>query len=368
MLAGFLDRTISVARLRALLGRGAALGLALEKWQRAGLWVMTRSDPDYPERLKRRLRAESPAVLFGCGSKALLNTGGIAVVGARDAQDEDLAAAETLGAQAAAQGYTLVSGGARGVDQRAMLGALERRGTAVGVLADSLLRSATSSLYRNALLAGALVLVSPFNPEAGFHVGTAMARNRYIYCLADAAVVISSTREKGGTWSGAIENIQAKWVPLWVRPSTDPQSGNVDLAERGAPWLPDPLPALSSLLEKPAVPLVPAAFPQPAPRDEPQGEAEATRQGPPSTVPAPVSPAPPAPSDLEFYPLFLRRLLDLTAAAPLTLEDLAARLDLERAQVAAWLKRAEGEGKVARRIRPVRYQASVPGQGQASLF
>ena len=50
LLAGWMDGSVSVARLQALLGRGAALGFALEKWQRAGLWVLTCSDPDYPER------------------------------------------------------------------------------------------------------------------------------------------------------------------------------------------------------------------------------------------------------------------------------------------------------------------------------
>ena len=37
------------------------MGLALEKWQRAGLWVMTRSDADYPVRLKKRLKQRGAA-------------------------------------------------------------------------------------------------------------------------------------------------------------------------------------------------------------------------------------------------------------------------------------------------------------------
>jgi hypothetical protein len=92
-----------------------------------------------------------------------------------------------------------VSGEARGIDETAMLSALEHQGTAIGVLADRLLRAATSAKYRKHLMVNNLVLVSPFNPEAGFNVGNAMARNRHIYCLADAAVVVSSTRDKGGT-------------------------------------------------------------------------------------------------------------------------------------------------------------------------
>ena len=35
------DRAIPLARLEHLLGRGGTLALALEKWQRAGLWVLT---------------------------------------------------------------------------------------------------------------------------------------------------------------------------------------------------------------------------------------------------------------------------------------------------------------------------------------
>ena len=51
VLAGWVDPKVNRIRLERLLGRGAALGLALEKWTRAGLWVMTRSDQEYPKRL-----------------------------------------------------------------------------------------------------------------------------------------------------------------------------------------------------------------------------------------------------------------------------------------------------------------------------
>ena len=104
LLEGWEDRTVTRERLRALLNRGAALGLSLERWERAGLWVLTRSDADYPERLKRRLGRSAPAVLFGCGNRALLGRGGIAVVGSRNAGGDDLAFALKLGADAAAEG------------------------------------------------------------------------------------------------------------------------------------------------------------------------------------------------------------------------------------------------------------------------
>ena len=226
-------------RVQALLNRGAALGLALEKWERAGLWLLTRSDPDYPKRLKQRLGRTTPAILFGSGNAGLLNGDSVAVVGGRHADDADIAFAERLGRHVAGCGRQIVSGGAAGIDRAAMVGALEAEGTAVGVLADNLRRSATSTIYRKHLMAGNLALVSPFNPDTRFHVGNAMARNKYIYCLAQDAIVVSSTPEKGGTWNGAVENLRQGWVPLAVKRTEAPDSGNPKLVELGGRWLGD---------------------------------------------------------------------------------------------------------------------------------
>jgi len=386
LLAGWIDRSVSVARLEQLMGRGTALGLSLEKWQRAGLWILTRSDPEYPERLKRRLRSESPAVLFGSGNKALLNKGGIAVVGSRDASEEDLAFTEKLGKEAATQGYSIVSGGARGVDQSAMLGALDIEGTAVGVLADSLLKSATSAKYRKRIMSGDLVLTTPFNPEAGFNVGNAMSRNRFIYCLADAAVAISSTPDKGGTWNGALENLKGGWVPLWVKHNTNTKSGNSKLVQRGARWLPDNLTSLATLLNgsspttaeeaRPDLPLLAHGAERPTalePEQDateiplPEGEApEALPQAASTAEHAAVASAHQV--DQDFYSLFLVRMLDITAAKPMKADDIALRLDLKKSQTNAWLKRGVSDGKIKKVTKPVRYQSATAGCQQSSLF
>ena len=92
---------LTVERLHALLNRGAALGFALEKWQRAGLWVVTRSDADYPRRLKQHLQRTAPAILFGCGNRELLGASSIAVVGSRHAREADIGFAERIGRRAA---------------------------------------------------------------------------------------------------------------------------------------------------------------------------------------------------------------------------------------------------------------------------
>ncbi len=126
VLQGWQDDKISLERIEQLLGRGHALALALEKWSRAGIWVLTRSDADYPKLLKQRLRNNAPPVLFGCGNARLLNQSGVCVVGARKADDADLGYASALGERIAVSGLSVVSGGARGVDEAAMQGGLKQ--------------------------------------------------------------------------------------------------------------------------------------------------------------------------------------------------------------------------------------------------
>lgn len=176
---------IDEGRLQKLLGRGFLLSQVIERWQARAIWVVSRADAEYPRRLKTRLREDAPAVLYGCGDMALLETGGLAVVGSRHVDDALIDYTMAVGRLAARAGRTLVSGGAKGIDQAAMRGALEGGGKVCGVLADSLEKTTMNREHRNLLLDGQLVLISPYDPSAGFNVGNAMQRNKLIYALAD---------------------------------------------------------------------------------------------------------------------------------------------------------------------------------------
>jgi predicted Rossmann fold nucleotide-binding protein DprA/Smf involved in DNA uptake len=235
ILQGWSHPKMTRERLEALLQRGSTMALAMEKWQRSGLWIITRSDPEYPRRLKKRLKHAAPPVLYGCGNAELLNAGGLAVVGSRKAGDQDLAYAHMLGVKATQAGVGIVSGGARGIDEAAMQGAIQEGGPVIGVLSEGLLKAATSSKWRQGLMSGGLVLISPYYPEASFNTGNAMGRNKYIYCLADAALVVHSGAS-GGTKAGAEENLKKGWVPLWVKPTRDSEAGNQALVDAGGTW------------------------------------------------------------------------------------------------------------------------------------
>ncbi|MCV5803720.1 DNA-protecting protein DprA, partial [Escherichia coli] len=68
----------------------------------------------------------------------------------------------SIGRLAACAGRAIVSGGARGIDQAAMRGALESGGKSIGVLAEHLEKAVMNREERNRLRDGNLTLVSAY--------------------------------------------------------------------------------------------------------------------------------------------------------------------------------------------------------------
>ncbi len=236
---------LDTEQLENLLGRGVLLSLAIEKWNSLGIWILTRNADIYPAQFKARLKHLAPPLLYGVGSQSALNeAGGLAIVGSRDIDGPAEEFTRQLGERCAREGVRVVSGGARGVDQLAMLAALEAGGKVTGVMADSLARSAVSSKVRDGIADGRLTLVSSYDPEAGFNVGNAMGRNKQIYALAQAGVIVNSGHKEGGTWSGAVEQLEKyRHIPLFVRTGANAPVGNTALLKLGAhPFNPEQWP------------------------------------------------------------------------------------------------------------------------------
>jgi len=235
---------VTYERIDSLLSRGFALGVEMSRWEGAGLWVMNYLDSAYPKRLLSRLdkKKEAPPLLFGCGPRELLQNGGLAVVGSRKAPQEDLQYARAVGCAAAEAGVTIVSGGARGIDQSAMFGALSCGGPVIGVLTDRLLERSTRRHYMRHLISGDnLTLISVVSPDTRLNrwefINVAMERNDYIYCLSDASLVAHYVPGRGGTWQGAKRNLKERWVPLWIR-SNSQTTGDDQIKQLGAKNLP----------------------------------------------------------------------------------------------------------------------------------
>lgn len=224
---------IEAERLARLLDRGAHAAIELERFASRGIWTVTILDAEYPGRLAERLGSYAPPVLFGAGSPGLLQRPGFAIVGSRDADEASIAFCERVASGAVAGGLCVISGGARGVDQAAMRTAFARGGQVVGVLPDGLERRIREVETRSGLADGDLLLLSAVHPAAPFSVGAAMARNKLVYALALATVVVGSASGQGGTWAGAVEALERGFGPVIVRSDRDAPAGNHELIARG---------------------------------------------------------------------------------------------------------------------------------------
>ncbi len=345
-------------RIGGLLGRGFLLSQAVERWAARAIWVVSRADPEYPRRLKTRLREDAPPVLYGCGEAALLETGGLAVVGSRHVDEELVAYTEAVGRLAAEAERTIISGAARGIDRAAMDGALQSGGAVVGIMADSLERAALARDNREPLLDRRLVLVSPYDPSAGFNVGHAMQRNKAIYALADAGLVVTSDFQKGGTWTGAIEQLERfRFVPLFVRNGADSGRGNSALIQRGGkPW---PDPHTRHDLEEALANAARGAAEEPkqekfglSVREEPS--ADATNTAVDVEVDAEFSPA-------EMIFATVKQVLTRELSEPKTEPEVMALLGVSKAQAKTWLTRLISLGAIEKTGKPVRFRTATGG-------
>ena len=353
---------VETTRILRLLGRGFALSQAIERWRSRAIWVVSRADPEYPQRLRDRLKEDRPAILYGCGERSILDSRGLAVVGSRNVDDVLIEYTQNIGRLVAKARKTLVSGGARGIDQAAMRGALEAGGKASGVMADSLEKTAMSRENRSLLMDGQLVLVSPYDPGAGFNVGNAMQRNKLIYALADAALVVNSDYAKGGTWNGAVEQLdKLRLVPMFIRSSGAKSKGLDALRDKGAmPW-PNPEDSndLDQVFAAPTPALVAAAN---AELQDPLFGAVQASPAPEAMVLVTEPQIPVYHQDACIEPLHMderpslnpadslfvavRHAIFQLLAIPRKESEIAAELQIKPAQAKEWLQRLITEGAV----------------------
>ena len=357
------------ARLETLLGRGFLLSQAVERWNARAIWVISRADASYPKRLKIRLREDAPPVLYGCGDITLLDKGGLAVVGSRHVDDELTEYTEKVGRLSAGARRLVVSGGAKGIDQAAMHGAPEAGGRVAGVMADSLERAALARDNREPFMDKRLVLISPYDPSAGFNVGHAMQRNKLIYALSDAALVVNSDFEKGGTWTGAVEQLdRLHFVPVFVRNGATMPKGNAALLQRGAkPW---PNPQNSAELDAALVAAAKAVLAEPKQdslplmaKEEPQAYEPAPVETESESIALPEvkTEAGLLKSAAEELLVVVRQILKRQLIEARNEEEIAELLAVTKPQAKAWLGQLVEDGVVekVKKSKPARYIATT---------
>jgi len=232
-----------------------------------------------------------------------------------------------------------------------------------------------------------------------------MQRNKLIYALADASLVVSSDKNKGGTWAGATEQLdKLKFVPVYVRSTGEPSTGLDALRVKGAlPW-PNPQDSdafeavfdvstppqepppqsglgLFSGVESTEVATETSAASEPSPvidapsesaqppaeapgteKSEPTPEPAAKASATPEAPPEPSSPtvtAPATPADTLFSAV--RDAITLLLKAPMKDAEVATALDVTTAQAKAWLQRLVDEGRSRNRKSLRDSSSSSPG-------
>ena len=210
-------------------------------------------------------------------------------------------------------------------------------------------------IWRQALLDGRLPLLSSDAPSARLQVWRAMGRNKLIYALADAALVVSSARGEGGTWAGATEQLQTlHFCPVHVLGDPRGGPGLAALAELGArPWHePESPEALQALLAT-GIPSPTTAAPPVQVQQRSLLEHAASLDPQPQPVP-PTAVQKQAMAPATALAAFVDDLLLSLLDRPLSLEELAALLDVSKAEVKRWCLRLVEQGKVRKLLKPVR--------------
>lgn len=223
-------------RVKRLLDRNASLAFDLGQYSIMGIETVTRADTEYPQKLKKKLGNACPPIFYYAGDLSLLDRKYIGYVGARTVTVKDIDFTKNAVRKTTSLGYGVVSGGAKGIDTVSGTEALLNGSFTVEFLSDSLMKKLKSSDTVRNIQNGNLLLLSVSKPDAGFNVGFAMMRNRYIYAQSEATVIVRSDLNKGGTWTGATENLKNNWCSTLCWEHDYP--GNKALIEKGAVPIP----------------------------------------------------------------------------------------------------------------------------------
>jgi DNA processing protein len=177
----------------------APTGVTVEAWQRDGIRLVCPDDPEWPSQLDL-LGAGRPWGLWVRGQAdlrfACLRS--VSIVGTRAATGYGTHVTAELAAALAERGWTVVSGGAFGIDGQAHRGALAAEGVTVAVLPSGLDAPYPRShhdLFEAIVTHGALVSEQPpgrMPTRPGF-----LVRNRLIAALSRGTVLVEAALRSG---------------------------------------------------------------------------------------------------------------------------------------------------------------------------
>ncbi len=177
-----------------------------------GIKIITPQSEYFPEQLKRIDNA--PLVLYVRGDETVLkNELSVSVVGAREASDYGCAVAKALSSALATKGFTIISGGARGIDSEAHFGALEEGGKTVCVMGCGLNVNYLAEMNpMREKIAKSGAVISEYPPKAPASRTTFPVRNRIISALSLGTIVVEAGERSGSLITARLALEQGKDV------------------------------------------------------------------------------------------------------------------------------------------------------------
>lgn len=210
-------------QILGLLSEGELLDRYLFRGSQQDCVPISRVSEKYPLAVRKRLGLDAPGCLWAKGDITLLNTQTVALVGSRELKERNRIFAETVGREVARQGYTLVSGNARGADRAAQEACLAAGGKVISIVADELEKH---PLTENILYLSEDCFDLPFSSAR------ALSRNRVIHSLGYITLVAQCHLKTGGTWDGTVKNLQKGYSPVFCYDDGSPAAA--ELAQYGA--------------------------------------------------------------------------------------------------------------------------------------
>ena len=220
------------ARRPIRLATRAEAELELATARRLGVRFLAVGEPDYPPLLGE---IDSAPPLLGCrGRIEALRQPAVAIVGSRNASAAGLAFADRLARGLGRAGYVVVSGLARGIDQRAHAASLETG--AVGVLAGGHAKpypAEAAPLIERMVELGAVVSEMPIGQDPRGR--DFPRRNRIVSGLALGTIVVEAARGSGSLITARFALEQNRQVFAVPGSPLDPRAeGTNDLLKQGA--------------------------------------------------------------------------------------------------------------------------------------
>jgi len=210
-----------------------------EAADRLGVQILSYADPAYPKALKEI--HDPPLALYIKGSLLPADVHALGVVGSRRCTHYGTQVADRLSFQLAKQGYTVVSGLARGIDAAAHEGSLKGQGRTLAVMGtgiDQIYPSEHQKLAEQISEQGALITEFPigFKPNRQ----SFPQRNRIISGLSKGILVVEAARGSGAMLTVDEANAQGRLVFAVPGRIDNPSAGGCNhLIKQGAKLVED---------------------------------------------------------------------------------------------------------------------------------